>query len=383
MLKLTNGRKVVANESDLEDVILEKNIILRFLEWLHKQMCAENLTFWLETQNFKYLKDDDAIRDEGTRLYEKYFTTNTLNIDDPAIMRELEYRKKLPDRTLYMGVQNVIWGLLRLDSFSKFRAEYGKSMNEKINNKYLKNMMKMDPYTVEIYDKFLQLNLENPQKSSDMKFRPNVLPNDEYNEHLHQNLPDMGELFKDREMMLAFREYLYQQQTSENLSFFLYSVIFSNVIRDNELEAVANEIYNSYLSQSAKTQINIDYILQRKLNEDIKKPNRQMFDGVKDRIQKVLENEWFPLFITSNLYKDCNEELVNFKITSGRERSKTMDNYDIYVEHLRKIRELNGDLDENVSINNNNTNEHDDDKKERRKKKKDEKKKKRDDVTND
>jgi len=85
----------------------------------------------------------------------------------------------------------------------------------------------------------------------------------------------MNELWKDRDMMLAFREYLYQQSTSENLSFYLYSAMFSYIINEDEIESSANEIFNSYLSPSAKAQINIDYIQQKKLTEDMKKTTSQ------------------------------------------------------------------------------------------------------------
>lgn len=71
---------------------------------------------------------------------------------------------------------------------------------------------------IKLLDQFLELNKEHP---IDGGFKPNVLPDDFYEEHLHTVLPDINEVWKDRDLFLAFREYLYQQFANENLSFYL------------------------------------------------------------------------------------------------------------------------------------------------------------------
>lgn len=73
---------------------------------------------------------------------------------------------------------------------------------------------------IDLYDKFYGLNTQFPTTENAV-FRATVLPNDAYQEHLHTTLPDIDELWKDKDLMLAFREYLYQQYAHENLSFFL------------------------------------------------------------------------------------------------------------------------------------------------------------------
>jgi len=61
-------------------------------------------------------------------------------------------------------------------------------------------------------------------------FKPTTLPNDEYDEHLHQNLPDLDEIWYDRDLMLAFREYLNQQLANESLSFYMDAVYIENFL---------------------------------------------------------------------------------------------------------------------------------------------------------
>jgi len=334
-IKLSNGRRININNLVLEDVVTERNIILRFLDWLRAHTCEENLTFWLETQNYKYLFDNE-IDPEGDRIYEKYFNipSSTLNIDDPMAIKVLEEHRKLKDRTLFMGVQNVIWGLLKLESFPKFRAETGNKMVEKLPSKLVKQLTKMDHYTIEIYDKFLENNTRHPQPS--LIFKPNILPNDDNDEHRNQNLPPINELWRDRDMMLAFRQFLYDKCTYENLSFYLYCEVFK-ITPEDQIEQVATEIYDTYISPAATTPLNIEYMIAKKLEQDSKKPHIHMFDVMSEKIYRVLENEWFPMFVMSDLYKSLNEETI----VLNRERSKTMDNYDQWVSHYKAKKEKN------------------------------------------
>jgi len=141
-------------------------------------------------------------------------------------------------------------------------------MVAKVPKPTLKLLNRMNHYTIEIYDKFLELNTIHPQPS--LIFKPNILPNDEYNEHLHQNLPDFHELFRDRDMMIAFREFLYEKCTYENLSFYLNAEVLK-ITPEDQVERVAMAIYDTYFSPSASTPLNIDFSLSRKLNEEKKK----------------------------------------------------------------------------------------------------------------
>jgi len=185
-----------------------------------------------------------------------------------------------------------------------------------------------------LYDKFLELNKVYPQTT--LIFKPNILPFDAYNEHTNLNLPPIGELWKDRDMMIAFRQYLYTKYSHENLSYYLYAEVFK-LCPDDQLEQICNEIYENFFSPTAPTPLNIDFVLAKKLNEDRKRPHRKMFDAISLRIYRALENEWYPLFITSEIYKSLNEETLQL----NRERSKTIDNYDYFIEYSKPKEESN------------------------------------------
>jgi len=102
-------------------------------------------------------------------------------------------------------------------------------------------------------------------------FKPTTLPNDEYDEHLHQNLPDLDEIWYDRDLMLAFREYLNQQLANESLSFYMDAVYIENFVQDDDLENKAKEIYDKYLGGESK--VDLEYNVVSKIEKAIKKKN--------------------------------------------------------------------------------------------------------------
>jgi len=92
-----------------------------------------------------------------------------------------------------------------------------------------------------------------------------------------------------------------------------------------------------FVTAEAPHIVNLDYESISKIEKSLKKPARNMYQYAQERIFVTLEGQWFSLFLTSPIYKSCNDETIEFNITEGgRERSNTMDNYDDYVKMLRK-----------------------------------------------
>jgi len=181
---------------------------------------------------------------------------------------------------------------------------------------------------VDLYDAFLSLHETYPTTENGV-FRATVLPNDAYQEHLHTTLPDIEELWKDKDLMLAFREYLYQQFAHENLAFFLESANFESLSDQAEIDRRAQEIFDKFVGPNASTPINLDFVLVEKLKKSLKKPTNQTYCSIKDKIWKVLTNEWFPDFVVSDLYRACNDETIVYtKSDGGRTRSSTMIEYE-------------------------------------------------------
>jgi len=259
-----------------------------------------------------------------------------------SYVQELTQKVKRPDRTIFMLIQNAIWGLLKLECFPRFRAQEG--LKDKIKDKRLKAMEKTEKgkVLIELYNVFLDLNVKHSCDGPNGIFRATLLPNDSYQEHLHTVLPDIEELWRDKDLMLAFREYLYQHTASENLSFYLESANFECLTDQAEITQRAKEIYDKFVGPSASTNaINLEKAMFEKLQNQLKKPNNQSFAFVKEKIWKVLKNEWFPDFIVSALYRACNDETIEYvKSDGGKTRSNTMTEYEKF--HLVKAVRTNG-----------------------------------------
>jgi hypothetical protein len=320
----------------LEEVITKRNVMLRFIEYLVEHRASENLKFWLETQIFKYEKDQQKCKEGAERIYEKYWGEGStgLNVEEEHLVLELAQKIKRPDRTIFMLVQNAIWGLLKLECYPRFRTEQG--IQDKIKSSKVKALLKNEQAKelISMLDKFLELNSQYPCSENGL-FRATVLPNDQYSEHLHTTLPNIDELWRDPDLMLAFREYLYQQYAHENLSFYLEAANFEYLTDQKEIEKRAKEIADKFVGPSATLPINLEYVVTQRLQKALQKPTNLSFKPVTDKIWKVLTNEWFPDFIVSPLYLACNDETIEFvKSDGGRKRSRTLEEYDLLCQNI-------------------------------------------------
>jgi len=322
--------KPVAVKMDLmEDIIIERNIMLRFIAFLDNLLSLENMNFWLECQVYKYLRKQEETDTMAQSIYDRYLGPNSLEInsDDDALLAELDEKIKAPTRTTFMLIQNAIWGLIKLDSFPKFKDAVNSNPDIlKMKPKELKEISTKYATTIELLDRFLAFNKEHPIEGG---FKPNILPDDFYEEHLHTVLPTIDEVWRDKDLFLAFREFLYQQFAHENLAFYLEAAHYETVPADQRGKR-AQEIYDKFVGPDAPKPINLDGNLISSLSKQIPTPNENTFVKIKDRIYKVLVNEWFPDFIVSPLYHACNKEtIVYLKSDGGRKRSDTLTHYEL------------------------------------------------------
>jgi len=319
----------------LEEVITKRNVMIRFIDYLIVHYASENLRFWFEAQIFKYEKDQQKCKESAERLYERYWGPNGkgLNVEEEHLILELAQKIKRPDRTIFMLVQNAIWGLLKLECYPRFRTEEG--LSDKIKSSKLKALIKNQQAKelINLLDQFLRLNLASPCNENGL-FKATVLPNDQYAEHLHSTLPNIDELWRDPDLMLAFREYLYQQYAHENLSFYLEATNFEYLSEQKSIEFRAKEINDKFVGPNATLPLNLEYVVTQRLQKSLQKPTNLTFKPVTDKIYKVLTNEWFPDFIVSPLYRACNEDTIEFVKSGGKTRSRTLDEYDLLCKNI-------------------------------------------------
>jgi len=70
-------------------------------------------------------------------------------------------------------------------------------------------------------------------------------------------------------------------------------------------------------------------VSREKIKKQVSKPTTNSLVVVKEKIWKVLATDHFPDFVTSDLYRACNNETIQYpKSDGGRKRSQTVTEYE-------------------------------------------------------
>ncbi|XP_066502310.1 regulator of G-protein signaling 14 isoform X2 [Hoplias malabaricus] len=103
-----------------------------------------------------------------------------------------------------------------------------------------------------------------------------------------------------------FTAFLKSEVSVENILFWLACENFRKIPPSNpeQLNREALSIYNSYLSDSATTPINIDDKV-RVEEKEIRNPNPDIFQKAQQQIFKLMKFDSYTRFVRSQLYQDC------------------------------------------------------------------------------
>lgn len=108
----------------LSDVLLHEDLSLVFREYLHQQQSSENLSFWVEVEDYKTLENENDRKSRAEKIWDKFLNKSAqtpINID--GSVRDSLYNsissKEYPI-DLFNEAQEFIYSLLELDSYRKF-----------------------------------------------------------------------------------------------------------------------------------------------------------------------------------------------------------------------------------------------------------------------
>lgn len=105
----------------LANVIKNKHSVYLFREFLHELYNAENLSFWLEIEDYKSLPDSEKPT-RAREIYNKYFDPKSkyeINVEG-KVRKELDELIKNPDKNTFSNCQGAVWKVMELDCFPKF-----------------------------------------------------------------------------------------------------------------------------------------------------------------------------------------------------------------------------------------------------------------------
>ncbi|EGG20475.1 hypothetical protein DFA_00336 [Cavenderia fasciculata] len=118
----------------------------------------------------------------------------------------------------------------------------------------------------------------------------------------------LNEIVHNKTLALSFRKFLHERYNNENLSFWLEAENFKAIDNDNTRLKRSKEIYQKYFSTDSKYELNIDHHQKKELETKMQgTPSIDLFVPVQITIRKLMEMDAIPLFLKSDLYKQCKE----------------------------------------------------------------------------
>ncbi|GAM21958.1 hypothetical protein SAMD00019534_051330 [Acytostelium subglobosum LB1] len=106
----------------LEQIIKDRNLALYYRKFLYDRFSNENLSFWLEAENYRLIDSEELRMKRSKEIYDKYFNSSSryeLNIDH--IQRAyLQDRICTPTSDLFLPIQGSIRKILELDTIPLF-----------------------------------------------------------------------------------------------------------------------------------------------------------------------------------------------------------------------------------------------------------------------
>ncbi|GAM26731.1 hypothetical protein SAMD00019534_099060, partial [Acytostelium subglobosum LB1] len=124
------------NMLGLDQIVRNKALALSFRKFLYERYNNENLSFWLEAENYRLIESDDNRIKRSKEIYNKYFNTESkyeLNIDH-CQRKDLEKNMANPTNELFLPIQNAIRRLMEMDAIPSFTKS--DSYKKCLDNKY-------------------------------------------------------------------------------------------------------------------------------------------------------------------------------------------------------------------------------------------------------
>jgi len=115
----------IYEDSELADILFDRNSCDSFYQFLKEIWCAENLSAWIDIQNYKMLAVDGSpqLVNYARIIYDKYFAENSpqeVNVSSES-KKKLCNRLQNPERRAFDNIEEEIFRLMELDSFPKYQ----------------------------------------------------------------------------------------------------------------------------------------------------------------------------------------------------------------------------------------------------------------------
>ncbi|XP_034002136.1 regulator of G-protein signaling 2 [Trematomus bernacchii] len=104
----------------------------------------------------------------------------------------------------------------------------------------------------------------------------------------------------------VFYIFLKSEYCEENIEFWTACEEFRILTSKKEMASKANSIYEDFIKNEAPKEINVDFHTKNDIAESLHEPNTACFLSAQRKVYSLMENNSYPRFIYSDLYKELS-----------------------------------------------------------------------------
>ncbi|XP_047442123.1 regulator of G-protein signaling 2 [Mugil cephalus] len=102
----------------------------------------------------------------------------------------------------------------------------------------------------------------------------------------------------------AFRIFLKSEFCEENIEFWTACEDFKMLTSHKAMASKANVIYEEFIKNEAPKEINLDFHTKNAIAQNLREPTATSFLAAQRKVYSLMENNAYPRFIDSELYKE-------------------------------------------------------------------------------
>ncbi|XP_063357240.1 regulator of G-protein signaling 21-like [Pelmatolapia mariae] len=143
----------------------------------------------------------------------------------------------------------------------------------------------------------LLLKTNSTQRVKNRLCRPSV-------DDVNQWAQSLDKLLSHKYGKIAFCIFLRSEFCDENIEFWSACEEFKKIKSRKEMASKANRIYEEFIKSEAPKEVNLDFHTKNAIAQSLHKPTATSFLVAQRKIYNLMENNSYPRFISSDLYKE-------------------------------------------------------------------------------
>ncbi|KAJ7986434.1 hypothetical protein DPEC_G00339850 [Dallia pectoralis] len=143
----------------------------------------------------------------------------------------------------------------------------------------------------------LKITSSSKSMTTKMSYRPTP-------EEVEQWSESLDNLLADKYGKAAFRIFLKSEFCEENVEFWAACEEYRTITSPGQRLSTARSIYEQFIQCDAPKEINLDYQTKDAISQSLQLPSPTCFLGAQKRVYGLMENNAYPRFIQSELYRD-------------------------------------------------------------------------------